>query len=356
MLNSGKTSKRKLPFSIEYLISESNSCDEESPSARVSLINTSTCESPQASVSCACPNSPVQGHVIPSARKQEHVSNCVAPYIADSESAENRLSHFIGPMCSSLALENTQASIPSPENKVESSNENSVTTEAASKHLQPCFIVPALSGDRQSPRSRVPDDESNSFNTTGSNTWTTPERNNSTCSRTDFSTEKTPIYPHRNSEIISSEDCRSSRSGRRRIYSDYNRDEYSSSDKQQYLRKLNLSGYDKVSSPAMESTSPSTPAGNVKRRRTAFTSLQLLELEKMFITKKYLSVSERSHIARSLSLSEVQVKIWFQNRRAKWKRMKTNQVFSVKDRSSTGSECKRMKIVVPIPVRFGSSR
>lgn len=71
------------------------------------------------------------------------------------------------------------------------------------------------------------------------------------------------------------------------------------------------------------SNSNNSAAIRPRRRRTAFTSEQLLELEKEFHSKKYLSLSDRSNIARSLGLSEVQIKIWFQNRRAKWKRAKS---------------------------------
>ncbi|XP_075168952.1 homeobox protein unplugged [Haematobia irritans] len=83
-----------------------------------------------------------------------------------------------------------------------------------------------------------------------------------------------------------------------------------------------------------------------RRRRTAFTSEQLLELEREFHAKKYLSLTERSQIATSLKLSEVQVKIWFQNRRAKWKRVKAGLSSHGLGRNGTSGT----KIVVPIPV------
>ncbi|CAL8361992.1 unnamed protein product [Boreogadus saida] len=57
-----------------------------------------------------------------------------------------------------------------------------------------------------------------------------------------------------------------------------------------------------------------------RRMRTKFTSEQINRLEDTFGRHKYLGATQRRKIAEKLSLSETQVKTWFQNRRMKLKR------------------------------------
>ncbi|XP_064105204.1 ventral anterior homeobox 2-like [Macrobrachium nipponense] len=63
-----------------------------------------------------------------------------------------------------------------------------------------------------------------------------------------------------------------------------------------------------------------------KRPRTAFTASQIKSLEQEFEKNKYLSVSKRLQLSKQLKLTETQIKIWFQNRRTKWKRKYTNDL------------------------------
>lgn len=68
---------------------------------------------------------------------------------------------------------------------------------------------------------------------------------------------------------------------------------------------------------------PSTGKTNTpeeKRPRTAFSTEQLARLKREFAENRYLTERRRQQLSRDLGLNEAQIKIWFQNKRAKIKK------------------------------------
>ncbi|KAG5330276.1 HLX protein, partial [Acromyrmex charruanus] len=82
---------------------------------------------------------------------------------------------------------------------------------------------------------------------------------------------------------------------------------------------------------ALISSSPMINSSEINTRRkrswsrAVFSSLQRKGLERRFSLQKYITKPDRRQLAATLGLTDAQVKVWFQNRRMKWRHTRESE-------------------------------
>nr|CAH7723211.1 unnamed protein product [Callosobruchus chinensis] len=86
----------------------------------------------------------------------------------------------------------------------------------------------------------------------------------------------------------------------------------------------------KVNQGSMSGLGGDKDASKKKHTRPTFSGQQIFALEKTFEQTKYLAGPERAKLAYALGMTESQVKVWFQNRRTKWRKKHAAEMATAK--------------------------
>ncbi|KAK9885664.1 hypothetical protein WA026_012427 [Henosepilachna vigintioctopunctata] len=98
-----------------------------------------------------------------------------------------------------------------------------------------------------------------------------------------------------------------------------------------YVSALRIPQSSTSPSPPISSSNPNTGKKKKSWSRAVFSNLQRKGLERRFQIQKYITKPDRRQLAATLGLTDAQVKVWFQNRRMKWRH--SNEAGKTEDNS-----------------------